>query len=157
MRFFQLRATRDEASLVIGLAQSLNWLMASPIQWLEGGWIARVKLLMVTLLLCLVFFYAGQHLPLSQFWKVFSMNLPTAVVGAFYLIGYSLVALSVGFDDIRSWPCTTVEVDSAPQGWPVTMINLAEGTDPNDVRHSIHNRQGARRKLANMLREGSFT
>ena len=152
VQLFLLRATRDEASLAIGLAQSLNWLLTVPIRWWGGGWRARTKVLIVALLGAPVFIYAVNLLPLPKFWKGFMMDLPTAIGGALYLVGYALVALSVGFYDIRSWPYTTVEIDSSPPWWPATMINLAEETNPNERRHSIHMRQEVSRRLVAMLR-----
>ncbi len=148
---FVLRATRDEASLTIGLAQSVHALMNfiyaiedSP----EAGLIRKSLVLLslwpITLTILDALASVGNvQLPVGLIravilWVIFGDGL----AGLLRCLGFGVLAGAVGYWDVRGWGCNSIEVDAVPPNKDCsvrTQFDLERaGGAPTTLRHGIY-------------------
>jgi len=135
-KIFVFRSPRDEAALVIGIAQALHATAARLSYFYQ--YVSRFSsiaaftinaLLILSVAVAgniLIYFFVGANLFDErlglQFWESFLAGGSLwACLSWFPLVATHLVlALSTGFTDVRSWFLATVEVDAVPLDLPVS-------------------------------------
>jgi hypothetical protein len=151
-----VRGTRDEASMTIGLAQSLHALTDYLYRKFDDGAISGLAyglpyILFVTLgLLVGSAVYKGHSLAISyNFW--IPVFFAFGVAGAIYLASYALVAAAAGFVRLRDWP-SVVEIDAAPPRTPCFLKTYADmGDSPARMRHGIYELPIVREEIAHII------
>jgi hypothetical protein len=152
-----LRGTRDEATLTIGLAQSVNWLIASPQRWYG---IDKIKYAIAYSLFTLI---AGPlvtmvihrlHLSPKDHWGLVLASF-AFLNGALYLAGYISVAIATGYFEIKSWPATLMEVDVTPPWGPCSIQTFpfsGPGREISSMRHALYARYAVQKAVATVIR-----
>ena len=148
---FVLRATRDEATLTIGLAQSLSWAMNKT----SINQITRLILVSVLTIPGLLIFLSlvdvqHTHIPLAIYCGVvFARGL----LGIASLLSYGLVAFAVGFWDFLSWHNSIIEVDVAPSqvASVVTIYSDLGDMREDSLRHGIYDHVHVQVEIARLI------
>jgi pimeloyl-ACP methyl ester carboxylesterase len=150
---FQLRATRDEASLSLGLMQSFNWLLSAfaansdrpqgslrnPVNWVKH---------LIGLTACSLIGYwlmkrfesqLGMELTGNMRFLIGQFIYAPAVAGAAYFVGYCLLAMAVGHTKVHEWLATSIEVDAAPPDvFCQLKIYTSLSTSSDSLRHGLY-------------------
>lgn len=151
---FLLRATRDEATLALGVMQAFRWLSSAfaelidvpykgpirkPIFWIGYGAVYSCCLAGGILAARIVESQLAMTWPGELLGAIGLFVFAPAVAGAVYFAGYALLAMAVGHTRISAWPTTAVEVDAAP---PEVFCQLKVYTKltnpPENLRHSLY-------------------
>lgn len=138
-----IRGTRDEASLSIGFAQSLQAWIDGLYRAFDGGPSGGIRyglsyaVFLVPAILLGATLYDDR--PLSEaanFWIVYTLGFG---IGAFvYLAAYALVAVAAGFTEIRYWP-SVVEIGESPPKTPCFIKSYSDMDESGaTLRHKIY-------------------
>ena len=146
-----LRATRDEASLTIGIAQSLRFLACEPAEkmsFLSLWWLIPIAAL------CAVLIYIsikadelGWGLVLTVAWPLL-LALPSVI----YLLGYCLLAMATGHSELLDWPFTLMEVEQAPPWTSCKFEMFLDLEGSVGMRHAIYTRADVLDRIVRELR-----
>jgi pimeloyl-ACP methyl ester carboxylesterase len=164
---FLARATRDEASLTIGLTQSIHWMSAQLYAlWQYDFFEKPFPLLIPRGVLALILLFLGGTalsaavraflvplLSVGQFWSV-SAFLAEAIAGLLYLLGYAIVALSVGLTEFWVWPGAMIEVDAAPRDKECSFKSYSEpdAIQTTSLRHGLYESLQVQWDIASIIR-----
>jgi hypothetical protein len=160
-----LRATRDEASLVLGFTQSARFLVGKLFELVEGPqppfrfW-PMFKTVCVGTVLVAPFAFPLLKLLSATMPFPFGLNEVTlfaagtlipALAGGAFLTCSALVAFSVGYFNVTAWPKTIVEVDSAPirTGCVITIFDEPVGSD--SLRHAIYEHPSVQQAIGKII------
>jgi hypothetical protein len=148
---YLLRATRDEASLSLGLMQTFNWLAAAFANRNEIGNLSyRKPLGIMSFAIVYLCSISGGFLTARWASKLLLINLDYdsfismgliysfGIAGLFYFLGYASLAFSVGYFEIRRWPSTMIEVDAAPPGNFCKMKVYSSLNGFEGLRHGLY-------------------
>jgi pimeloyl-ACP methyl ester carboxylesterase len=153
VQVFLLRATRDEASLSIGLMQTFSWLGSAFANNHEMALSSRLGLMtyvkhFVVYYPCLLFgwdlagrFASRLGISSESLYSLAALAIVfgAAVAGAVYLLSYALLAGVVGHTRVSSWLRTQVEVDAAPPGVMCSMkVYSTLSGSFSSLRHRIY-------------------
>lgn len=157
-----IRATRDEAALTIGLAQSLHALFHAvyeaydaplSIRSVARAFFACVAFVIFTIIgFVTSIWVAGDHL--YDHWqnRFLILTFASGAAGLVYLGSYALIALMVGFTNLRSWPAT-VEVDAAPPNTVCAFKSYSDlgNIEATSLRHGIYELPDVQREIASII------
>ena len=165
---YLLRATRDEASLALGLAQIVAWLTLwfalanDPPKGKSRKFYSRIRYVCAIG----VSYYAAYQIakPLTGYMRLdasgswisaFSWLNTFAVAGAVYFAGYALLALWVGHTSVRTWLRTVIEVETAPPGifCKLKIYGLANSTTARISRHSLYENEEVQKDIGAIVAE----
>jgi len=160
-----LRGTRDEASMVLSLAQLSDTLCSTfAIHQSTSGINIKKPLTIAGYAcsygICLIAglklsitlgnaLYPGASTTLIGILGVF-VYAP-AIAGSIYTIGYSILAFSTGHLDIKSWPFSEIEVESEPLNKLCQMYTFSNLEVPN-FRHGIYNDHKVLKKVGEIVK-----
>ena len=164
MPTFVLRGTRDEASLSIGLAQSIhaltNFVYASEdttrVSWMRKGFI-------LALLLPLVLVIVADHVTFGDFrmnnmlrWVALAIIVGNGLAGLLRCLGFGALAAAVGYWDVRGWGCNSIEVDAVPPAKDCMVRSYfdmePDAENPDVVRHGIYDHPEVQTEIAAIIR-----
>jgi hypothetical protein len=156
---FIIRATRDEAALTIGLTQSIHAISRSIYQAVEdahssrarfSSWVFHATFLIIGI--CIAGWLAGHHLLDRWQNSVLIITFSYGAASFIYLGSYALVALSVGFNDVRKWPAT-VEVDAAPPNKECSFKSYSDvaGIERTSLRHGIYDLPAVQQEISSII------
>lgn len=164
---FLARATRDEAALAIGLTQSIHWMSAQLYALWEYNIFGKPFHLLISrgVLVLIVLFLGGAalwaafwafevpSLSVGQFLSI-SAFFAEAIAGLFYLLGYAIVALSVGLMEFWVWPSAMIEVDAAPRDKECSFKSYSEPdvVQTTSLRHGIYESLQVQWDIASIIR-----
>jgi hypothetical protein len=155
-----LRSPQDEASIAIGLAQTMHWI-ARKMYGLVGevpGQQSYVKIIAGAAAFPL-FLLAGAQIArwlvgVDGLW-VFEVGslLGLGALALIYFFCAFLASLSVGYFRVGHWAVTAVEVEMTPPGIPCTVkIAPVDPLDESDsIRHGAYNRPWVRDEIRSEL------
>jgi len=163
---YLLRATRDEASLSLGLMQTFNWIsfaFARRSEIVTINW--RLPDTLIGYGIMYVSSLVGGSIVATMVAKLFSValddngKLTLALIYSFgfaglvYLLGYMSLALSVGHLRVRRWLNTMIEVDAAPPGilCKIKVYNVLGEFE--GLRHGLYMSDNVVADLVNILDE----
>lgn len=151
------RGTRDEASLTIGLTQSLNWIIGWPTRrFALSPWTPFIGLLTFTLSMIFAFVYLYIRFGNAAFYL---LVLVFGICPLFYFVGNVLVAVATGYFEFRDWLSTQIEVEVSPP-WGVCQIrsfNLDNEFHEDDLlinrkmRHGLYTYPGVQKAIADLI------
>jgi hypothetical protein len=152
-----VRGTRDEASMTIGLVQSLHAMTDYLYRTFDDGPVGGLAYGLSYLLFSVMGVLAG-----SAVYKDHSLAIPSnywipvffafGIGGAVYLASYALVALAAGFVQLRDWP-SVVEVDAAPPRTPCFLKMYADMEEsPARMRHGIYELPIVQKEIARIIK-----
>jgi hypothetical protein len=164
---FLIRATRDEAALSIGLAQSFHALSQALYrlreQSLRLGWplfvsFAAEAIFLIPGLIASIWKLGAHFFDAWQYIICYPLVFASSIAGIMYVGSYALIALVVGFTDLRLWPAT-IEVDAAPPHRDCIIKSYSlENVQTTSLRHGIYELPGVQRDIASIIQsvaEGS--
>jgi len=160
-RVFLIRATNDEASLLIGLAQSLGWLLRwahLPITDTQAGKGARgmVPLALVALGAWLLPGWAGWA-ELSLLQRVaLALTIVPGLLGGLFVLGCVLFGAALGALRPRLWLMGEPVMDAAPPGVAASVKCYSEVYLPRPtaaLRHGIYDDPRVARDVAQIVRD----
>lgn len=163
---YLLRATRDEASLLIGFVQTFNWLslvfarshditsssFRRPVSYV-GYAIAYLSCAGLGLKIATpLFSQIGLLWPDGALQVLVIGVYAPAIAGTVYLLGYTLLAFAVGHYNLLSWLTTSVEVDAAPPG---RMCNLKvySALPAGGLRHGLYEHEEVLKDVGTIVRD----
>ncbi|NPC57830.1 esterase/lipase family protein [Caenimonas soli] len=154
---YLLRATRDEASLSLGLMQAFGWLSAAfaryndvsqgtvrrPLTWVAYALVYSACLAVGLWFSQLVGVRMHANWPGDVLAVLGLFIYAPAAAGLVYFAGYGLLALAVGHTRIHTWLTTAMEVDAAPPNVFCQMkIYAAFNVSPKGgLRHGLYERE----------------
>jgi pimeloyl-ACP methyl ester carboxylesterase len=165
---YLLRATRDEASLSIGLMQVFSWLGAAFAQShdITQSTIRRPLTYLgyaIAYCTCFVIGANGAKFIASQFglhWTDWVFAVLTigvfspAVAGTVYLLAYASLALVVGHTSLNRWLTTRIEVDAAPPGMMCKLkVYSALSGSTGGLRHGLYEDDEVLKDVGVIVRE----
>jgi pimeloyl-ACP methyl ester carboxylesterase len=150
---FLLRATRDEASLSLGLMQAFSWIssafaahsdrpqgsLRNPINWVKHL-IALTACFLIGVWLTKLFeSQLSVRWPPELLYLVGAWIYTPGIAGAVYFVGYFLLAMATGHTKIHTWLATAIEVDAAPpEVFCQLKIYTTLDTSSNSLRHGLY-------------------
>jgi hypothetical protein len=165
---FVIRATRDEAALTIGFTQSVNALLRSVYKAFDevpsirrlSSWVPKIVsvatfAIVGLLALSRVVDYTGtRELNTWQGIPLLAIFASATGGGLLFICAYGLIALAVGFYDVRSWACSTIEVDAAPpeKQCSIKLYYDLDDTEGNSLRHGIYELASVQLDIASVIR-----
>lgn len=165
---YLLRATRDEASLILSIAQFFDWLCAGFSRSIDQSQFsvrrpARYAAFFVAWPLCLLLGATiAEHLfPLIELsldgartMAIVLFVLTPAVAGVIYLFGYALLAAMVGHFDVSEWMTSELQVDAAPPNVRCSLIvySLTEVSPTGGLRHALYESDKVVKDIADIVR-----
>lgn len=158
---FVIRATRDEAALVTGLAQTLGHVGRVIFETYDGSGNSR---LLRYALICFFLFggwviFGVLFQNLSHNMTTFEILLSSTIFGAafsaiLFLLSYAIVAISTGQWNLRLWFHHTIEVDAVPMETPVIFKSYAylDGFKTKSLRHGIYDEPEVQEDIIGIIR-----
>lgn len=153
-----IRATRDEAALAIGLAQSLHALSHTVYEAYDDIRSIRSVLRVGAYVILTIIGYVtaiwvvGDHF--YDHWQnsILVFTFALGIAGLIYLGSYALIAFMVGFTNLRSWPAR-VEVDAAPPNTVCAFKSYSNlsGIEATSLRHGIYELEDVQREIASII------
>jgi len=159
---FLLRATRDEASLSLGLMQAFRWIssafagnsdrpqgsLRNPINWVKHL-IALTACFLIGVLLTKLFeSQFSVRWPPELLHLVGTWIYTPGIAGAVYFAGYFLLAMATGHTKIHTWLATAIEVDVAPpEVFCQLKIYTTLNASSNSLRHGLYEHEAVIRDV----------
>lgn len=154
---YLLRATRDEASLSLGLMQAFGWLSAAfaryndvsqgtvrrPLTWVAYAIVYSVCLAVGLWFSQLVGARMHENWPGDVFAVLGLFIYAPAAAGLVYFVGYGLLAFAVGHTRVHTWLTTAIEVDAAPPNvfCHVKIYASSAACPKGGLRHGLYERE----------------
>lgn len=168
---YLLRATRDEASLSLSMAQAFDWFCAGfarshdvsqgrvrqPLSWVNYAVVYSTCAFLGVHAAKICFGLLDLHLPQETIGILGVFVYAPAIAGVAYISGYAALAIAVGHYKLTHWLTTAVEVDAAPPG---VMCNLLVYSDlePSSkaaLRHGLYEGDAVIREIAALVAQAS--
>lgn len=158
---FVIRATRDEAALITGLAQALGYVGRVILEIYDGGGGSRffryVSLVFFLWAGWVIFGILFQNLDRTMTigeTVVFSTIFGAAFCAMLFLLSYAIVAISTGQWNFRLWFHHTIEVDAVPMETPVCFKAYAylDGFKAKSLRHGIYDEPEVQEDIIGIIR-----
>lgn len=163
-KVFLIRGSRDEASLVLSLAQVLNWIfyvfakfhdptkptVRKPLTWLAYAVIYAACLLAGGSLAIVLHDSLLSGASLDVAYPLALFVYAPAVAGMVFIVGCLVLAIPTGFWDVRRWLTCAVEVETAPPGIACQMHVFSEVASTS-LRHGLYEDEAVIKLVAKIV------
>lgn len=159
-KVFLIRATNDEAALVIGLGQSISWLLRwFYLPFVDDGKKSTLPVVIVFLLLLLGSWLVPNAFGLHDltFWQRLAVSFAVipGFFGALFLLGCLILGLVLGVLNPRYWMLGEPTADPTPPGIPCSFKSYSELYFPKpaaSLRHGIYDDPRVRDDIVQVIR-----